>query len=191
MYEGMIVKIDVIKKKREDFLVKITDEFNNRKPDEHQITDEDAFKETRELWKYMAFHPVVSEAEIPDEEYVKIRWPGWKKYGYIENLCFICEISDCDYCLMKALWDRNCCEEESIYHKWGNAVKTNDIAGQFICALVIAMVADIELKNLKLKKRKIIDVFKLTNKAISIAKYRKELYKDYRHYLRDANDTST
>lgn len=114
----------------------------NKKP----TTKKKALRVCVKLWDWMA----------KTGSYNKSEWPGWAKYGKMQNNCPCCQIAythkNCRGCPMKKLWpggDCSCENPSSPYQKWKVAGYCKSVQMMKTYAKIIADAARKELKKEK------------------------------------------
>ena len=76
------------------------------------------------LWTWLRDNP----------EKAKHDWPGWSRFGDVDNDCFACEYdriktkfgeTSCNHCPLRSLWgSKSCVHPSSPYSKWDWALDT-------------------------------------------------------------------
>ncbi len=111
-----------------------------------KLTKKQAIKLHRELWDWIAAHPLED----------KMAWPGWGEYGYCFNDCIFCHYSmvikgaSCEKCPALGKWApgyfgfgalptpmSECCAPRSPYTQWKVAKGTHDKERAWLSALAM------------------------------------------------------
>ena len=91
-----------------------------------RLTKKEALKRCAEMWDDLAESGSGHKAEA-----FKRLWPEYRPTDI--NECWACEYDDgshdgpcSDVCIMKSVWPKGCCHEDSPYNKWEFAETSED-----------------------------------------------------------------
>ncbi len=88
-----------------------------------KLTKKKTLRICAELWEWVAKQDL---SDREDRHMIKYDWPGWEKYGAMENNCPCCQYSNddktgiiiCDICPLHNLWPNGCMGDNSVFSKY-------------------------------------------------------------------------